>query len=113
MMSNLELQLCVLREKVVQTTQKLHYNIAISKEKHQAAVERAELFAGDFMAYLNQPEVWAKLNLDHSQNEVLNALTEAAKTGNLHNRRTEGLYDGFPVLRQGFSDYDDFNKILV
>lgn len=84
MISDLEFKLRVLRGELVSAARGLHYKMTVPKQKHRAATERAEIFAGDFMAYLNEPAVWAKLNLDHSQNGVLNTLIEAAKTGNLH-----------------------------
>ena len=68
-------------------------------QKHQAAVERAEVFAGDFMAYLDLPAVWDELNLDDSQKRVLFTLTDEAKAGNLNNHGVKGSYDGFPYFK--------------
>lgn len=112
-LSNLELYLRVLKAKIVKTTQKLHYQIAVPKDKHQAAVKKAETFAGDFMAYLNEPRVWDKLDLESSQNRALNGLSEIAKGRNLYNQGAGGKYDGFQVLKLGFGNYDNVNNFLV
>ena len=90
--------------RIVSAYRRLHYRLAVSNQEHQRAVESANVFASDFMAYLDFPAVWGELGLDDLQKRVLFGLTGDAKTGQLYNRRAIGSYDGFPNLELIFSN---------
>ncbi len=105
MMSNFELQLRVLRMNVLDAIQSCHYKLVVPQDKHQAAVERAEVFAGDFMAYLNEPAILGKLGLDRFQNKVVNTIFDHIQAGNMSYDKPITQRDGFPVIRLPYHNY--------
>ena len=105
MMSDLELELRILRMKVKGTARNLHYKLVVPKDKHQAAIERTEIFAGDFIAYLNEPIVFGKLGLDRFQNKVINTIFDDIRVRKMSYSNPITQHNGFPWMRLAYQNF--------
>lgn len=93
--------------KLEQTKQWLHYRATVSSEEHRNAIDTTSKLAGDFAAFLEQPENLKELYLDRSLSKVASTIVEEVKSGNMTPKRTspEVRYDGFPCVTMRYSNY--------
>lgn len=93
--------------KLEQTKQWLHYLATVSSEEHRNAIDTTSKLAGDFAAFLEQPENLKELYLDRSLSKVASTIVEEVKSGNMTPKRTgpEVRYDGFPHVTMRYRNY--------
>ena len=90
------------------------YKLTVSRDAHRTALERAELFAGDFAAYLGSPEVTGQLGLDEAQRKLLHTLDSEARDGNFIYQKPITFVSGFPFLQlQSYNKTSDLDVLVL
>ena len=104
----LERKVHQLGRKLEKAKQWLQYQTTVSPGAHRKAIDITRKLAGDFAAFLEQPENLKALHLDRSLSKVADKIAEEVKNGNMTPNcvSPEVRYDGFPCVKMIYANHE-------